>query len=549
MTEIGVNITDAIASTNTTDVNVNNVNRQIEDEDDEDRINANSINVNDTMNVYASIARSISSPTATDGNNDGDGNGDGDNDSMHAIDSINRENYVNINGSAEPADNGGSQSRQQMASSTTTSNTSTQNHAPAASAPEPEPASPSPSPSPSVVHLILPLHLFSRIYTTILTTITILRSILLLFFQFFFFTFQHSVPTKELHAISIALLTIHFMTRAFLDTILPAICLKMLTIVRASVYSEGFPFYGSGNDHDFEFNFDESGSSISDFIGSVYLNDKHGNDHGRGHGNGHGITGMDGSGTGTRFTGHETLDRIFYEILMLGIRFKEMAPASQSSTSQPSASASVPNNMEATIQLFDSTPLASLILPSTILSLFLILTMVIFLIFHVAFQGLFYVTTHYSNYINNNNNNNNINNNGNNNHNNGNRDDNGNGNGNGNHNNTDNNSLSVTLSNSPLAMAAIVLFLVLENALPWLFFASGVYLSLSVGGMLWCVLMVGSCILLALFKILRTVVFTQLQDGEEDLDLEQEQEQDVLIDGDEHENEEEDEDEDIGDDE
>ena len=530
-----MNVTDAIASTNNTAVNVNNVNRQIEDEDDEDRINANSINVSDTMNVYASIARSISSPTAADGNNDGDGDGnaDGDNDSMHAIDSNNRENYVNINGSAEPADNGLSQSRQQMASSTTTSNTSTQNHAPAASAPEPEPASP--SPSPSVVHLILPLHLFSRIYTTILTTITILRSILLLFFQFFFFTFQHSVPTKELHAISIALLTIHFMTRAFLDTILPAICLKMLTIVRASVYSEGFPFYGSGNDHDFEFNFDESGSSISDFIGSVYLNDKHGN----GHGNRHGITGMDGSGTGTRFTGHETLDRIFYEILMLGIRFKEMAPASQSSTSQPSASASVPNNMEATIQLFDSTPLASLILPSTILSLFLILTMVIFLIFHVAFQGLFYVTTHYSNYINNNNNNNN----GNNDNNNGNRDDNG----NGNHNNTDNNSLSVTLSNSPLAMAAIVLFLVLENALPWLFFASGVYLSLSVGGMLWCVLMVGSCILLALFKILRTVVFTQLQDGEEDLDLEQ----DVLIDGDEHENEEEDEDEndDIGDDE
>ena len=69
--------------------------------------------------------------------------------------------------------------------------------------------------------------------------------------------------------------------------------------------------------------------------------------------------------------------------------------------------------------------------------------------------------------------------------------------------------------------------------------------------MLWCVLMVGSCILLALFKILRTVVFTQLQDGEED--LEEEQEQDVLIDGDEHDNEEEDEDEDededIGDDE
>ena len=94
--------------------------------------------------------------------------------------------------------------------------------------------------------------------------------------------------------------------------------------------------------------------------------------------------------------------------------------------------------------------LTSLILPLTVLSLFLLMTMTMFLIFHMTFQGILYISSLSLSSVSSDSDSNN-------------------GNGNGNW----------SLSNSPLTMAIIMLLLLLENVLPWIFFGTGLYFAFS----------------------------------------------------------------------
>jgi len=120
---------------------------------------------------------------------------------------------------------------------------------------------------------------------------------------------------------------------------------------------------------------------------------------------------------------------------------------------------------------FFETPITSIMLPTTILSVFLLMTMTMFLIFHLVFQGLMFMSALLSTHS------------------------------------------DGTISNSPVMMAGIMFLLLIENVLPWMVFATGVYLSLTIGGSVWCLFSCSTYILWIGLRALRTLVFTRFQDG------------------------------------
>ena len=207
------------------------------------------------------------------------------------------------------------------------------------------------------------------------------------------FTFTNKIPTTQLHAISIVILTVHMLVQKVLD-MLPSILLNLfLTLGGDSSFLEA-------NNIDTK---------------SMWLNSE-----------------------------IATLEKILTD----GI-----SDAVGESSSLPT---------------FMDRPLTSIMLPTTILSVFLLMTMTMFLIFHVIFQGFMLISS-WSN-------------------------------------------SDGSVSNSPIIMAGVMFLLLMENVLPWIFFATGFYLSFSIGGTTWCLFSASTYLLWFALRGLRTLVFTRFQD-------------------------------------
>lgn len=140
--------------------------------------------------------------------------------------------------------------------------------------------------------------------------------------NFVIFTLTNNIPTKQLHAISIVILTVHMLVQKVLD-LLPSILLNLfLTLGGDSSFLEA-------NNID----------TKSEWLNSEIA----------------------------------TLEKIFEKILTDGI--------------------SVTGGESSSLPTFMETPLTSIMLPTTILSVFLLMTMTMFLIFHVIFQGFMLISS------------------------------------------------------------------------------------------------------------------------------------------------------------
>eukprot|EP00979_Chaetoceros_neogracilis_P017970 scaffold10546_cov266-Chaetoceros_neogracile.AAC.8 len=235
-----------------------------------------------------------------------------------------------------------------------------------------------------------------------MTLVAFAGSIFTLCFNFIIFTFKNNIPTKQLHAISIVILTVHMLVQKVLDT-LPNMLLRL--------------FYALGGDTSFL-----EANNIE--IKSMWLN--------------------------TEFA---ALEQILEKIITDGLSV--------------AAGGGYPSSEQ--VLTFMDTPLTTIMLPTTIISVFLLMTVTTFLIFHVAFQGFMLVSSW--------------------------------GNPDG------------SVSNSPIIMACIMFLLLLENVLPWIFFATGFYLSFSIGGMVWFFFLASTYLLWLVLKGLRSLVFQRFQDG------------------------------------
>ena len=133
--------------------------------------------------------------------------------------------------------------------------------------------------------------------------------------------------------------------------------------------------------------------------------------------------------------------------------------------------------------------LTQIIVPVTMMSLFLLMIMTIFLVIHLSFQAILYffsapvlpaTSLHHDLTA---------------------------GPDGGNHDSLSRSispsmSTSPTISNSPIAMAIIMLLILLENVLPWIFFGAGAYFAFCMSGIVWCMVSVSTClIVLCLYGI------------------------------------------------
>ena len=102
--------------------------------------------------------------------------------------------------------------------------------------------------------------------------------------------------------------------------------------------------------------------------------------------------------------------------------------------------ASIQNFQQANkVAAFFNVPITAIMIPTTILSFFLLLTMTTYLIFHLLFQIIIHLTRNEDGFM----------------------------------------------SHSPIVMASITLILIMEYLLPWIFFCTGLNLSIYAGGSNW----------------------------------------------------------------
>ena len=138
-------------------------------------------------------------------------------------------------------------------------------------------------------------------------------------------------------------------------------------------------------------------------------------------------------------------------------------------------------------------PLLSIMIPTTILSIFIVITTTTFLLLHMTFQAAFYACNRYFSNENENNNDNDT--------------------------ELDGGMRSTTTSflsstSSPILLWGILSILILETVLPWICLCFGLYLSISVGGLTWCIF-ISSMILIstAVLRYLRSRVYIGFQEG------------------------------------
>lgn len=225
-------------------------------------------------------------------------------------------------------------------------------------------------------------------------------SIFTLCFNAIIFTFTNNIPTTQLHAISIVILTVHMIVQKILD-VLPSMLLSL--------------FHALGGDSAFL-----EANNIE--IMSMWLNSE-----------------------------IAPFEKILEKIITDGISVGGGDPSSDK------------------VLMFMETPLTTIMLPTTIISVFLLMTVTTFLIFHVVFQGFMLISS-WSN-------------------------------------------PDGSISNSPIMMAGIMFLLLLENVLPWIFFATGFYLSFAIGGMIWFLFTASTYLLWLVLKGLKTLVSRRFQNG------------------------------------
>ena len=249
---------------------------------------------------------------------------------------------------------------------------------------------------------------------------SIVKNMCSLAVNLFMYTFTNNITTKQLHIMSTALLSIHFLVTKLLE-FLPFMLIKIFNLLGdQTIY-------------------------IDDIFSQLNIYKSH-----------------DSKWLTAEI---ETLEKIFEEIVMDGVGSGTGFGHLSGRSKHPSVST------EKMITFFE-TPITSIMLPTTILSVFLLMTMTMFLVFHILFQGFIHMTSLM----------------------------------------TENSSGG--LSNSPTVMAAIMFLLILENVLPWILFATGLYLSFSIGGLMWCAFTATTFIVYIALRGVRTLVYTRFQDGE-----------------------------------
>ena len=118
---------------------------------------------------------------------------------------------------------------------------------------------------------------------------------------------------------------------------------------------------------------------------------------------------------------------------------------------------------------FLEAPILSIMLPTTIMSIFLLITMSIFLLVHILFQIFLYVSGSLSQ--------------------------------------------SSPFSSGTFYLWGMICILMLEAVVPWLCFGIGVYVSVVVGGTVWCIFLIGTILLWCGLRALRNGVYRRIQDA------------------------------------
>lgn len=225
----------------------------------------------------------------------------------------------------------------------------------------------------------------------------VIKNICIGWFQFFLYTFTNTMPTNQLYAITIVLLCVHFFTTKISEE-LPRIILWMVQWAEL-----------------------RSKDAASNGTQSNWLTSE-----------------------------VEALDKIFFQIIRDGMGTGHHG---EGGSGYAGRSRGLDGGNDRWLSLPETQHLTSLIVPLTILSLFLLMTMTMFLVFHITFQTVLYVASAFSNDSN------------------------------------------WSISNSPVAMAVVMLLLLLENILPWVFFGTGLYFAFSIRGLLWCIFSVSTCMM------------------------------------------------------
>ncbi len=327
--------------------------------------------------------------------------------------------------------------------------------------------------------LIIPF-LSSTLQTTVMKIIAVFRAILTFGSQFILTTFTNHMSTKQLYTVSIVLLCVHIFVQKLLDY-LPYLLTRGYLLLMGE---------------------DASSISAASSIQKIDLRE---------------FVHTDSKWIESEI---EAMERILEQILNSGAQSMGMdinmnKHTHVSSTfgdtgtildaSAATDTSSLPMKLMSVSSHIFETPITSIMLPTTILSIFLLMTMTLFLMFHIAFQAILYVSYFRPNDSNGNDG----------------RDlhrhrhpstvlDGYNGFGSG--------ILGVTLGGTGFSPHSIALFLfitllILDNLIPWIAFGMGIYLSFSVGGMTWFIFTAATYLICFCLRRCRSRILDWVQDN------------------------------------
>ena len=271
--------------------------------------------------------------------------------------------------------------------------------------------------------------------TIVQTVATIIKSILHFTLRALSSLFQKPLSTTQLYALSIVLLSAHM-------TVQKVVELVPYALWRIFLWIGGDKITKGGNDIELE-----SLLKIRDQMGGGFAGDV------------------------------KILERIL-EFVLLSDSTTQFESASIFSRADPlveelarvfeSSSYANVGSSSGSVLHFLEAPVLSIMLPTTIMSIFLLITMTIFLLMHMLFQIFLYLSGSLSQ--------------------------------------------SSPFSSGTFYMWGIMCILTLEAVVPWLCFGIGVYVSVAVGGTTWCIFLVGTILLWSGLRALRMGVYRRIQD-------------------------------------
>lgn len=276
---------------------------------------------------------------------------------------------------------------------------------------------------------------------------TIVRSILYLALQAISTLFQNPMSTTQLYALSIVLLSAHMTVQKVVDLV-PYALWRIFLWIGGDKIAQG----GGSDNGDLEL---ESLLRIRDQMGGGFAGDVK-------------ILErilefvlLSDSSKAARFDSASFFSRTDPLVEELTRAFGSSSSSSYSEVGAGTSSGSALHFLEA--------PVLSIMLPTTIMSIFLLITMSIFLLVHMLFQLFLYVSG----------------------------------------------SLSQTspFSSGSFYLWGMMCILMLEAVVPWLCFGIGVYVSIAVGGTVWCVFLVGTILLWTGLRTLRNGVYRRIQNA------------------------------------